>query len=82
MLRKSMDLWFKSAVDCKSVESGRSEDTGNAEEDEPDVCSTDEDADMLEDEEEESIPSYEFRIETAKLLLELDETTDRALEVR
>lgn len=35
-----------------------------------------------EGEEEEDPPSLEFRFECSKLLLELDETTDAAIEVR
>jgi predicted Zn-dependent protease len=41
------------------------------------------DTDVEEDEDEERgrIPSYEFRFETAKLLLELDSTTETAAEI-
>lgn len=33
-----------------------------------------------EEEEEENMPSFEFRFETAKLLIELDDKTDTAIQ--
>ena len=35
-----------------------------------------------EEEEEPFVPSYEFRIETAKLLVELDDSSETAIQVR
>jgi hypothetical protein len=37
--------------------------------------------DEWEDEDEDDQPSYEFRFECAKMLLELDDTTETAIQV-
>ena len=41
-----------------------------------------EEEDEEEEEEDEDLPSFEFRFETAKLLIELDNSTHAAVEVR
>lgn len=78
MLRKSIGLWFTARAHDSDTADGDGEQAG---EEVPEGGSADEDSDMDEDGEDDNTPSYEFRIETVKLLLELDETTDQALEV-
>jgi len=64
-----MALWFKHAQDSDEEKEGGGGEAGGS-------------SAMEEDEEEEELPSQEFRVESVKLLLELDETTDVATEVR
>eukprot|EP00873_Tetraselmis_striata_P029873 jgi/Tetstr1/450137/TSEL_037179.t1 len=78
MLRKSIGLWFTARAHDSDTADGDGEQAG---EEVPEGGSADEDSDMDEDGEDDNTPSYEFRIETVKLLLELDETTDQALEI-
>lgn len=52
-------------------------DSGGSEEEDMDVSDSDDESD-----EGDLMPSYEFRFETAKLLLELDDTVEVACQVR
>ena len=42
---------------------------------------TDEDSHWDDEEDDDNLPSFEFRVETAKLLIELDEDTHAATQV-
>ena len=97
-LQLSMSKWWKPPVETADdagveVEApGGTDDTGDI--GDTDVCGNDEmrdddDPELAErgsnaaqDESNASTPSYEFRFECAKLLIEVDETTDTAIMVR
>mmetsp|Transcript_33690 Transcript_33690/g.95305 ORF Transcript_33690/g.95305 Transcript_33690/m.95305 type:complete len:371 (+) Transcript_33690:356-1468(+) len=79
-LRKSTALWFKPE---NAAEEGRTgPDAADKEEPLPGEAAPEEDDDDSEmDDMDGELPSYEFRLETAKLLLELEATTLPALQV-
>lgn len=57
------------------------EDPGNGRPEADDEAGSQYDSDEAEeDEEEDNMPSFEFRFETAKLLIELDNETDAAIQ--
>lgn len=78
MLRKSMSLWFHPDSSTSPEAHGSEEDVGM---ESAEVDLTHGTAARGTELEEEQLPAYEFRIETVKLLLELDDTTETALEV-
>ncbi|PRW32682.1 UPF0661 TPR repeat-containing -like [Chlorella sorokiniana] len=93
VLRQSMALWFKPAPEESDEEAeeeggegkpaaGGSAKKKKAEAEEEDLGSSDSDDDEMEfDSDDDELPSYEFRFETAKLLLELDESVEAASQV-
>lgn len=80
LLKQSMDLWFKppksddEAAGQEAEEEDIAESEGESEGDE-------EGMDVEGEGGQEDGPSYEFRFETAKLLLELDTDTEAAVQV-
>eukprot|EP00951_Prasinocladus_malaysianus_P007267 scaffold52257_cov40-Prasinocladus_malaysianus.AAC.1 len=86
-LEQSLSKWFKGEQpesSNKIEKDGMTQDTERCDDVEPfedNLSGSEEDVDSEVLEDEAVLPSYEFRIETAKLLLELDDTTDRALQV-
>lgn len=94
LLRQSLALWFKPAPeesDSEGEEGGEAADAAaakkaaaEAEEEELGSQDSDSEGEGMEFGDDDSIadlPSYEFRFETAKLLLELDESVDAASQV-
>lgn len=71
-LRDSMQKWFP-ALQRMLADPDESE----ADESNPDESALDEDEQDLD----AQLPSFEFRFETAKLLIELDETTEAAVQI-
>ena len=92
-LRKSLNAWFKPDADEDDDGGGEIDREGEGPGDEPmpgngglddEGNGGDDDGEIVMDDglvDEDEIPSYEFRMETVKLLLELDETTETALQV-
>lgn len=68
ILRRSMSLWYKPST-SDNDESDEDEEMRSVKKHPTEV------------EEEEELPSFEFRFECAKLLLELDESTEAAIDV-
>ncbi|KAG2436429.1 hypothetical protein HXX76_006732 [Chlamydomonas incerta] len=80
-LRRSMSLWYTPTnkdEDGEEGEGGMAAAKGGEDEAMEDA---EEDSEDDSEEEEEDGPSYEFRIESAKLLLELEDTTATAIDV-
>ncbi|KAL3136730.1 hypothetical protein ABBQ38_005447 [Trebouxia sp. C0009 RCD-2024] len=70
-LRTSMQKWFPSLQSMMAESDAHSRDSNE----EDDVT------DEADDEVTAPLPSFEFRFETAKLLIELDETTEAAVQI-
>ncbi|GFR51970.1 hypothetical protein Agub_g14496, partial [Astrephomene gubernaculifera] len=90
-LRRSMSLWYTpSSKEAEEGEEGEGQQAGGAGskggddetmEDAGEEGDNEEEGDDDEEAEEQGGPSYEFRIECAKLLLELEDTTATAIDV-
>ena len=68
-----------------AMEAAAGQEAGMSEEEEEEEAEEEGEEDLEEEEEEEDeddLPSFEFRFETAKLLIELDDKTHAATEVR
>lgn len=94
VLRQSMALWFKPAPEeseeeeegaaeegKKAAAGGSGKKAAAAEAEQEDLGSSDSGSEMEFDSDDDELPSYEFRFETAKLLLELDESVEAASQV-
>ena len=70
------------AADQHASNSRMEEDTSNDRPEIDDETGSHYDSDEGDDEEEDNMPSFEFRFETAKLLIELEDNTDAAIQAR
>ena len=66
-LKGSMQKWFPALQRMLADSDKEQDEPAMSEEEEPDL--------------QAQLPSFEFRFETAKLLVELDETTETAIQV-